>query len=78
MIRVLIFTLCVAAAALAVAWLSDGTVTVEWLGYQVKTSALIGTLVSVALAVLFILLGGLLRYLVTRWTRRRSSSSKNP
>jgi uncharacterized membrane-anchored protein len=74
MIRVLLFTLCVAAAALGVAWLSDGTITVEWLGYQVKTT-LVGTLASVALAVLFILLGGLLRYLFARWTRRRSPSS---
>ena len=39
MIRVLIFTLCVAAAGLGVAWLVPGTITVAWLGYQVETSA---------------------------------------
>jgi len=68
MIRVLIFTLCVAAAALGVAWLADrpGTITVEWLGYQVETSALVGALAIVALVVLLILLWGLLRYLFTR------------
>jgi HemY protein len=65
MSRVLIFTLCVAAAALGVAWLTDGTITVEWLGYQVETSALVGALAIVALVVLLILLWGLLRYLFT-------------
>jgi len=68
MIRVLIFTLCVAAAALGVVWLVDrpGTITVEWLGYQVETSALVGALAIVALVVLLILLWGLLRYLFSR------------
>src|SRR5262249_61068634 len=68
MIRVLIFTLCLAAAALGVAWLVDrpGTITVEWLGYQVETSALVGALAIVALVVLLILLWGLLRYLFSR------------
>jgi HemY protein len=64
MIRVLIFTLCVAAAALRVAWLRPGTITVEWLGYHVETSALVGALAIVALVVLLILLWGLLRYLL--------------
>ena len=68
MIRVLIFTLCVVAAALGVAWLADrpGTITVEWLGYQVETSALVGALAIVALVALLVLLWGLLRYLFTR------------
>ena len=65
MIRTLIFTLCVAAAVLGVAWLRPGTITVEWLGYQVETSALLGALAIVALVVLLILLWGLLRYLFT-------------
>jgi len=68
MIRVLIFTVCVAAAALGVAWLADrpGTITVDWLGYRVETSALVGALAIVALVVLLILAWGLLRYLFTR------------
>ena len=37
MIRILLFILGVLAAAIGLAWLADrpGTVTVEWLGYQV-------------------------------------------
>jgi HemY protein len=68
MIRVLIFTLCVVLAALGVAWLADrpGTITVEWLGYQVETSALVGALAIVALVALLVLLWGVLRYLFTR------------
>jgi HemY protein len=68
MIRVLIFTLCVVAAALGLAWFADrpGTITVEWLGYQIQTSALVGALAIVALVVLLMLLWGLLRYLFTR------------
>jgi HemY protein len=54
--RVLIFTLCVAAAALGVAWLVPGTITVEWLGYRVETSVLLGTIAILALVVLLILL----------------------
>ena len=55
-----------AAAVLGVAWLVPGTISVEWLGYQVETSALLGALVIVALVVLLILLWGLLRYFFTR------------
>jgi HemY protein len=68
MIRVLLFILCVVAAALGLAWFADrpGTVTVEWLGYQVETSALVGVLAIVALVVLLILAWAVLRYLFTR------------
>jgi HemY protein len=68
MIRVLLFILCVVAAALGLAWFADrpGTVTVEWLGYQVETSALVGALAVVALVVLLILAWAVLRYLFTR------------
>jgi uncharacterized membrane-anchored protein len=53
-------------ATLGVVWLSGGTITtVEGLGYRVGTSALLSTLVIVALVVLLILLWGLLRYLFT-------------
>ena len=46
MIRILLFTFCVIAAAIGLAWFADrpGTVTVEWLGYQVETSAFVGAL----------------------------------
>jgi HemY protein len=68
MIRVLIFILCVVAAALGLAWLADrpGTITVEWLGYQIETSAIVGALAIVGIVVLLMVLWGLLRYLFTR------------
>jgi HemY protein len=68
MIRILIFTLGVVAAALGIAWLADrpGTVTVEWLGYQVETSALVGALAVAAVVVALMLIWDLLSYLFTR------------
>jgi len=68
MIRILLFILCVVAAALGLAWFADrpGTVTVEWLGYQVETSAFVGALAVAAVVVLLILIWAALRYLLTR------------
>jgi HemY protein len=68
MIRVLLFILGVVALAVGVAWLADrpGTITVEWLGYQIETSALVGALGVVAAVVALILIWALLRYLLTR------------
>jgi HemY protein len=68
MIRVLFFILCVVAAALGLAWFVDrpGTITVEWLGYQIETSAFVGALAIVTLVVFLILLWAVLRYLLTR------------
>ena len=68
MIRVLIFTLCVVAAAAGLAWFADrpGTVTVQWLGYQVETSAFVGTIAVGALVIALIAIWAFLRYLFTR------------
>ncbi len=68
MVKVLLFTLGVIAAALGLAWLADrpGTVTIEWLGYQIETSAFVGTIAVVAIGVLLALIWALLRYLLTR------------
>lgn len=68
MTRVLLFILIVVAAAIGLAWFADrpGTVTVEWLGYQVETSAFAGALAIGAVVVLLILIWGALRYLLTR------------
>ncbi len=68
MIRILLFTLGVVAAAIGLAWFADrpGTITVEWLGYQVETSAFVGALAVAALVVLLILIWAVLRYLSTR------------
>ena len=68
MIRVLFFILCIVAAALGLAWFADrpGAITVEWLGYQVETSAFVGALAIIALVAVLILLWSVVRYLVTR------------
>ena len=46
MIRILLFVVGIIAAALAFGWLADrpGAITVEWLGYEIKTSAFVGAL----------------------------------
>ena len=68
MTRILVFTVSVIAAAIGVAWFADrpGSVTVEWLGYQVETSAFVGALGVVAVVVVLILVWAVLRYLLTR------------
>jgi len=68
MIRILLFVLLIVAAALSLAWLADrpGTVAIEWLGYQIETSAFVAALVMAVLVSLFILAFALLRYV---WTR---------
>jgi HemY protein len=68
MIRILVFILIIVAAALGLAWLADrpGIVTIEWLGYQIQTSAFVATLVIIALVAALILAFALLRYV---WTR---------
>jgi HemY protein len=70
MIRILLFIVGIVALALGVAWLADrpGTVTVEWLGYQIETSALVGALAVVAAVAVLILIWALMRYLLTRPT----------
>lgn len=68
MTRILLFTFSVIVAAIGLAWFADrpGSVTVEWLGYQVETSAFVGALAIAAVVVLLILLWAVLRYLFTR------------
>ena len=50
MTRILAFTVCVIAAAVGLAWFADrpGSVTVQWLGYQIETSAFVGALAIAA------------------------------
>jgi HemY protein len=57
MIRVVLFLLAVAVAALGVAWFADrpGEVSVIWLGYRIETSVMVATL-AVGVLVLVILL----------------------
>ena len=68
MTRVLVFIVAIVGAALALAWLADrpGSVTVEWLGYEIKTSAFIGALALAAIATALGLIWALVRFLITR------------
>ena len=68
MTRVLIFILSVLAAAAGLAWLADrpGTVMVQWLGYQVETTAFVAAVAVIVVVGLLILAWVLLRYLFTR------------
>ena len=68
MIRILLFVVGIIAAALAFGWLADrpGAITVEWLGYEIKTSAFVGALALAALVTVLMLAWALLRYLFTR------------
>jgi HemY protein len=68
MIRILLFTLAVIGVAIGLAWFADrpGTVTVQWLGYQIETTAFVGALAIVAVVVLLAAIFALLRYLLTR------------
>lgn len=74
MTRILSFVLLIVAVALGLAWLADrpGTVTVEWLGYEIETSAFVATLAVVGLAFFCIFAFALLRYV---WTRPAAIAS---
>jgi HemY protein len=68
MIRVLLFIIGVIVAAVGLAWLADrpGAITVEWLGYEIRTSAFVGTLMLALVVATLIVAWSLLRYLLTR------------
>ncbi len=68
MIRLLLFIIGVIAAALGLAWLADrpGSITIEWLGYEVKTSAFVAALALAALVTALMFLWACLRYLFSR------------
>ncbi len=68
MIRILSFVLVVVAVALGLAWFADqpGSITVQWLGYEIKTSAFVGALVLIGIAAALILAWALLRFILTR------------
>jgi len=68
MLRVLTFVIFVIVAAFGLAWLADqpGTITVEWLGYEIKTSAFVGALVLAAIVTVLFLAWSLWRFLLTR------------
>jgi HemY protein len=63
MIRVVLFLVLVAAAALGAAWLAErpGDIAVTWLGYRIETSLMVGLAAMVLLMALLMLLWSLLR-----------------
>jgi HemY protein len=68
MIRILVFILVIVAGALGLAWFADqpGSITVQWLGYEIKTSAFVGALMLIGIAAVLILAWALLRFILTR------------
>jgi len=68
MIRVLVFIVVVALAAFGLAWLADqpGTIELQWFGYQIETTAFVGVLGVVVVAVLLIAFWALFSFIVTR------------
>jgi HemY protein len=68
MIRILFFIAGVIIAALLVGWLADrpGAVTLEWLGYEIKMSALFALLLLATIAGVLFFLWSVLRYVASR------------
>jgi HemY protein len=68
MIRIFLFVACVLGAAIGLAWFADrpGTINIEWLGYQIETSAFVGAIAILSIVGLLILLWSLFRFLATR------------
>ena len=68
MIQIFVFVVCVVAAAIGLAWFADrpGTVNIEWLGYQIETSAFVAAIAILSIVGLLLLLWSLFRFLATR------------
>ncbi|MHA1164621.1 MAG: heme biosynthesis protein HemY [Alphaproteobacteria bacterium] len=66
--RLLLFIVTVVVAAATMAWVADkpGTLTVEWLGYEVETSILIAGLALSVLTLALMLLWSFARYMLSR------------
>lgn len=68
MSRVLVFVLLVLAVALGLAWLADrpGTITMDWLGYRIETTAFVAAVAIAVLVAALILIYAVVHYLLTR------------
>ncbi len=66
--RLALFVLVTGIAAAGLAWLADkpGTLTVEWLGYQLETSVFVAGLALVGALLAALIIWSLLRYLLSR------------
>src|SRR4051812_36199337 len=86
MIRVVVFFLAIAIAALAAAWLADrpGAVTITWLGYSIETSVMVAAAAVAILCAWAVFLWSLLRlifrsrHLIARGraNRRRNNAQR--
>ena len=80
MIRLVLYIVLVAAFALGVSWIADrpGNLTVEWLGYEVRTSVFIAAIMLVAFFAAFALAVwlGLLTWSAPRRIARRIESRR--
>ncbi len=68
MVRLIFFVLVVGAAAVGLAWVADkpGTLSIEWLGYQLETSVFVAGLMLGGVLLAAVALWSALRYLVSR------------
>lgn len=68
MLRLIVFVIAVGAAAVALAWFADqpGTLSVEWLGYQIETSVFVAGLMFGGILLAAVGLWSALRYLLSR------------
>ena len=68
MIRIFLFIVVVVAGAIGLAWFADrpGTVNIEWLGYQIETSAFIAAIAILTIVGLLLAIWSLFRFLATR------------
>ncbi len=75
MIRLILYFLLIAAAALGLSWVADrpGSLTVEWLGYDVKTSVFIAAII---LVLAFALLASAIWLGVLTWTAPKRLSRR--
>ena len=77
--RLLLFIVTVVVAAAAAAWVADkpGTLTLEWLGYEIETSILIAGLALSVLTLVLMLLWSFARYVLSRpavWSEQKKRS----
>jgi HemY protein len=67
MFKAFLYLLMVAAAALGLAWFAErpGSLTLQWLGYEVETSVFVAVVAIFAVVTLLLLVFGLIAWLVT-------------
>jgi HemY protein len=66
MLRGFVYLLLVAAAALGLAWFADrpGSLTLQWLGYEIETSVFVAVVAIIGVVSLLLLSFGLITWLI--------------